>query len=147
MAHTMGAHSESAFPEDRRAVLTTEAAAPAHQAYKILYVGFILLPIVAGLDKFAGILADWDHYLAPVIASALPITAHQFMLLVGIIEIIAGLLVAVKPRIGGYVVALWLMGIIVNLFLHQAHYDVALRDFGLLLGALALARLSKQFSS
>jgi hypothetical protein len=147
MAQTIGGHADSAFPEHRRHVLTGVIASPAYQAYKILHIGFIVLPVVAGLDKFAGILANWDHYLAPVIASALPIGTHEFMLLVGIIEVIAGLLVAVKPRIGGYVVALWLGGIILNLFLHQAHYDVALRDFGLLLGAVSLARLSKHFSS
>jgi hypothetical protein len=86
-------------------------------------------------------------YLAPAIANALPISADRFMMLVGGIEILAGLLVALKPRIGGYVVALWLWGIIVNLLMQTGSYDIVLRDFGLSLGALALARLSEDFSS
>ena len=143
MAQTIGAHADSAFPEDRRTGLTNAMASPAYQAYKILQMAFILAPIVAGLDKFTHLLVNWDNYLAPVIANMLPIGAHQFMLLVGAIEILAGLLVAVRPRIGGYVVALWLWGIILNLLLHPGYYDIALRDFGLSLGALALARLSK----
>jgi hypothetical protein len=120
---------------------------PAHQAFSILYVGFVALPIVAGLDKFFHLLVNWDLYLAPQVAEWLPMTGHQFMLAVGVIEIIAGMLVAVRPRIGAYVVALWLWGIIVNLMLIPGFYDIALRDFGLSLGALALGRLSKEFDA
>jgi hypothetical protein len=120
-------------------------ARPAYQAYVMLHIGFAVLPIVAGLDKFFQLLVNWDQYLAPQALWLLPITAHGFMLAVGVIEIAAGLLVAFRPRIGAYVVALWLWGIIVNLLLIQGYYDVALRDFGLSLGALALARLSKEF--
>ena len=103
--------------------------------------------MIAGLDKFFHLLVNWDQYLAPVVAQALPVSVHTFMLAVGIIEIAAGLLVAVRPRIGAYVVALWLWGIIANLLLVPGFYDIALRDFGLSLGALALARLSREFVS
>jgi hypothetical protein len=120
-------------------------ARPAYQAYAILYAGFIALPILAGLDKFFHILVDWDMYLAPLVTRVLPVSAHTFMLVVGVIEIVAGVLVALQPRIGAYVVALWLWGIIVNLLLVPGFYDIALRDFGLSLGALALARLSQEF--
>jgi len=121
-------------------------ARPAYQAYVVLYAGFVVLPIVAGLDKFFHLLVNWDQYLAPQVTQILPVTAHQFMLAVGVIEIIAGLIVALKPQIGSYIVMLWLWGIIVNLLLTPAgFYDIALRDFGLSLGALALARLSREF--
>jgi hypothetical protein len=119
---------------------------PAYQAYLILYVGFVALPILAGLDKFFHLLVNWDRYLAPVVTQIIPVTAHTFMLAVGVIEIAAGVLVAIRPRIGAYVVALWLWGIIVNLILVSGYYDIALRDFGLSLGALALARLSQEFN-
>jgi hypothetical protein len=117
----------------------------ARQAYLILYAGFVALPILAGVDKFFHLLVDWDQYLAPVVTQILPVSPHTFMLAVGVIEIAAGVLVAVRPQIGGYVVALWLWGIIVNLLLVPGFYDIALRDFGLSLGALALARLSREF--
>jgi hypothetical protein len=118
---------------------------PAYQAYLVLYVGFVALPIVAGLDKFLHILVNWDQYLAPVVTQIIPVSGHTFMLVVGVIEIVAGVLVAVRPQIGAYVVVLWLWGIIVNLLLIPGFYDVALRDFGLSLGALALARLSQEY--
>jgi hypothetical protein len=119
---------------------------PAYQAFCILYVGFAALPILAGLDKFFHLLVNWDQYLAPVVIRILPISAQHFMLAVGVIEIAAGLLVVLRPRIGAYIVALWLWGIIVNLILIPGFFDIALRDFGLSLGALALARLSAEFS-
>jgi len=121
-------------------------ATPARQAYLILYAGFTILPIVAGLDKFFHVLVNWDAYLAPIVPRILPVTAHTFMLAVGGIEIVAGLLVLFRPRIGAYVVAFWLWGIIVNLLLIPGYFDIALRDFGLSLGALALARLSQEYS-
>jgi hypothetical protein len=121
------------------------AARPAYQAYQILHVGFAALPILAGLDKFFHLLVNWDQYLAPLVTRVLPLSAHTFMLAVGVIEIAAGLIVAFRPRIGAWVVALWLWGIIVNLLLVPGFYDIALRDFGLSLGALALARLSREF--
>jgi hypothetical protein len=113
-----------------------------HRAYGLLYVAFIVAPIMAGLDKFAHLLVDWTQYLAPVIAARLPVAPATFMQGVGVVEIVAGLLVAASPAIGGFVVAFWLWGIIVNLLLIPGYYDVALRDFGLSLGALALARLA-----
>jgi hypothetical protein len=125
--------------------MSSAAARPAYQAYLILYAGFVALPILAGLDKFFHLLANWDQYLAPAVTKIIPISGHTFMLAVGVIEIVAGLLVAVSPRIGACVVALWLWGIIVNLLLIPGYYDIALRDFGLSLGALALARLSQEF--
>jgi hypothetical protein len=123
------------------------AAVPdrARQAFRILYVGFVVAPILAGLDKFFDVLVDWDRYLAPVVPDLLPVSGHTFMLVVGVVEIAAGILVAVAPRIGGYVVAVWLWVIIVNLLILGDYFDVALRDFGLSLGALALARLAEAF--
>ena len=119
---------------------------PANQAFRLLHVGFAVLPILAGLDKFFDLLGNWDQYLAPVVTRVLPLGTHTFMLIVGVIEIIAGLVVAFRPQIGAYVVALWLWGIIVNLLLLGGYYDIALRDFGLSLGAIALARLSQEFN-
>jgi uncharacterized membrane protein YphA (DoxX/SURF4 family) len=117
---------------------------PARQAYQILHFGFTVAPILFGLDKFLNLLVNWEKYLAPWIVHIVG-NAHAFMLAVGIIEIIAGVLVAVRPRWGGYVVALWLLGIIVNLLSYSGFYDIALRDFGLLLASLALGRLSEQY--
>ena len=118
---------------------------PAYQAYLLLRVGFVVAPVLFGLDKFFDVLVDWRRYLAPEINEIVPGNAHEAMLVVGVIEIVAGLAVAFKPRFGGYLVAAWLGGIIVNLLLMADYYDVALRDFGLLLGALTLARLAAAF--
>lgn len=140
--HTIGT------PEPRRshisAVPTRELATPrgVSQAYKILRFGFTAAPLIAGLDKFFHLLADWHQYLAPIVPRVTGLDAHTFMRGVGVVEIIAGIGVAFKPRIFGYVVAAWLAGIIVNLLIQQNYYDIALRDFGLALGALALARLA-----
>jgi hypothetical protein len=128
----------------------TESAAadlshPAYQAYRLLHWGFVAAPVIAGADKFLHLLTNWDAYLAPVIANASPLGRHGTMLAVGVVEIAAALLVAWRPRIGAYVVAAWLAGIIANLFLLGTGYDVALRDFGLFLGALALGRLSEVY--
>lgn len=119
---------------------------PAYQAYQLLYLGFIMAPLVAGVDKFTNFLTDWDKYLAPVVAGLLPFSAGTFMLFVGIVEIGAAVLVALRPQIGAYVVAAWLAGIVINLLVIPGYFDVALRDFGLMLGALALARLSVEFA-
>lgn len=120
----------------------SELADPTFQAFALLRVGFTVAPILFGLDKFVEVMADWSTYLWPGVASVLPGSADAVMLAVGVIEVAAGLLVAVRPRIGGYVVAGWLAGIIVNLLLLGDGYDIALRDLGLLLGALSLARLA-----
>ncbi len=118
---------------------------PVAQAFWLLRLGFTLAPILFGLDKFAHVLVDWDRYLAPEFADVLPWTTHELMYAVGLIEIVAGLVVAVRPRFGGYLVAAWLGGIIVNLLMQADYYDIALRDFGLMLGALTLARLASAF--
>jgi hypothetical protein len=118
---------------------------PAFQAFTLLRIGFTVAPIAFGLDKFFDWLVDWPIYLAPEINDLVPGTAHQAMLAVGVVEIVAGLVVAVRPRFGGYLVAAWLAGIITSLLLQGDFYDVALRDFGLLLAALTLARLATAF--
>lgn len=129
---------------DRMPAAETRAfsESPVYQAYTILLIGFTIAPIVAGADKFASILTDWTRYLAPVFPALIGVSAATFMRAVGAIEIIAGIVVAAKPSIGGYVVAAWLVGIIVNLLVLHGFYDIALRDLGLALGALALARLA-----
>jgi len=114
-----------------------------HQAFQILRLGFTVAPIIAGLDKFLQLLTNWDKYLAPAVPATLGIAPHTFMMIVGVIEIAAGLLVAVRPRFGGYLVSAWLVGIIVNLVLVGGYLDVALRDLGLAMGAFALARLAE----
>jgi len=114
----------------------------ASQAFVLLRTVFTIAPIAFGLDKFFELLADWEQYLAPWVDDLVPGTAHQAMLAVGGVEIAAGVLVALRPAVGGYLVAAWLAGIIVNLVTMGEYLDVALRDFGLLVGALALARLA-----
>jgi uncharacterized membrane protein YphA (DoxX/SURF4 family) len=115
------------------------------QAYVLLRAGFAAAPILFGLDKFFDVLVDWPTYLAPWVNDIAPGSAQDFMYFVGGVEILAGVAVALKPRFGAYLVAAWLGGIIVNLLSHSGYYDIALRDFGLLIGALALARLAKAY--
>ena len=116
-----------------------------YQAFRILQIAFIVAPIVAGLDKFFNLLTFWPQYLAPFASSVLHGHDALFMKLVGIVEIIAGILVWIKPRIFSYIVALWLLLIIINLLVLENYYDVLFRDIGLLLGALALGRLSAEY--
>jgi hypothetical protein len=118
---------------------------PAFQAFALLRAGFTVAPILFGLDKFLDWLVDWRIYLAPELDDLIPGDAHQAMLAVGVVEILAGVIVGLRPKFGGYLVAAWLGGIIVNLLLQADHYDIALRDFGLLIAALALARLATAF--
>jgi hypothetical protein len=118
---------------------------PAYQAFLTLRVGFVVAPILFGLDKFTNLLADWTTYLAPAVDRLVPGSAASAMLAVGVVEVVAGLVVAVRPKVGGYLVAAWLAGIIGNLLLLGGHGDTALRDLGLLLAALALARLATAF--
>jgi hypothetical protein len=118
---------------------------PAYQAFALLRLGFTVAPILFGLDKFADWLVDWQIYLAPEINDIVPGNAHQALLAIGVVEIVAGLVVALRPKLGGYLVAAWLAGIIGNLLLQADFYDIALRDFGLLLAALTLARLATAF--
>lgn len=115
---------------------------PSYQAFRVLQVGFIAAPIIAGLDKFVGILADWTQYLWPGFTNLLGLSPEAFMGVVGGVEILAGVVVALKPRFGGYLVAAWLVGIILNLLLLGDYFDIALRDLGLAIGAFALARLA-----
>lgn len=120
---------------------------PAYQAFWLLRIAFTAAPILFGLDKFFGVLVDWEIYLAPWINDIIPGNAADAMHLVGVIEIAAGVAVALKPRYGAYLVAAWLAGIILNLLTLSGYYDVALRDFGLLLGALTLARLASKYDA
>jgi hypothetical protein len=127
---------------DQEAPVSQLTDNPTRQAYELLHWGFVAAPAIAGLDKFTRVLVDWDTYLAPAIAKALPFPPHTFMMVVGVVELGAALVVALKPRIGGYVVAAWLAAIILNLLMSLSHLDIALRDFGLVLAALALQRLA-----
>jgi uncharacterized membrane protein YphA (DoxX/SURF4 family) len=122
---------------------------PAFQVYLLLRAGFTVAPILFGLDKFFNWTVDWPQYLAPWINDIVPGSAQDFMYLVGAIEIVAGLTVLVAPRIGGFLVAAWLGGIVINLLTNNPpqYYDIALRDFGLFLAALALGRLALTFES
>ena len=122
-----------------------ERATPARQAYQILHFAFVVAPIVAGADKFLHLLCNWDQYLAPWIARLSPIGGHNLMLAAGVVEIAAGILVALKPRIAAPIVGTWLCLIIVNLLSMGSYLDVALRDLGLALAAFALGRLAVEF--
>ena len=119
---------------------------PAYQAFVILRFAFVVAPIAMGLDKFFHVLVNWDQYLPPVVNSILGGRGHEFMYVVGVIEIVAGIGVFLKPKIFAYVVSLWLFLIIVNLLMIPGYFDVALRDLGLMLAALALGSLSREFS-
>ena len=124
---------------------STEGSALGYQAYQILRLGFTVAPIVAGLDKFFNLLVNWEQYLPPFVNNLVGGHGHGLMLVVGVIEVIAGLGVAFMPRVFAYVVSAWLLLIVGNLLMIPGYFDVALRDFGLALGALALARLSQEF--
>jgi uncharacterized membrane protein YphA (DoxX/SURF4 family) len=116
-----------------------------YQAFLLLRIGFAALPILFGLDKFFEVLVNWEIYLAPWINDIVPGNATDAMYAVGVIEIVAGIAVFLKPRYGAYLVAAWLAGIIVNLLTYSGYYDIALRDFGLMVGALTLARLASRY--
>jgi hypothetical protein len=118
---------------------------PVFQSFWLLRIAFTVAPILFGADKFAHVMTNWDKYLAPEFVDLLNVQAHTLMYVVGAIEIAAGLVVLVRPRFGAYLVAAWLVGIIVNLAMIGGYYDVALRDFGLFLAALTLARLATVF--
>jgi len=120
---------------------------PAYEVYVLLRAGFVIAPVLFGLDKFFNWTVDWPQYLAPWLNDIIPGSAQDFMYAVGVIEIAAGLVVLIAPRVGGFLVAAWLGGIVVNLLTNNApeYYDIALRDFGLLLAAVALTRLAFVF--
>lgn len=141
MAHITDPH---AFYDRRATALTTSDAlkTPARQAYEVLHWGFVAAPAIAGLDKFSDLLTNWDKYLAAPFARMSPMSVHGTMMFVGAIEVVAALVVALKPKVGAWIVAAWLLGIIVDLAVLGNAWDIALRDFGLMLGAIALGRLA-----
>jgi uncharacterized membrane protein YphA (DoxX/SURF4 family) len=154
-AHTLHSHTteyESASPvtSSRNGNVITARADwrdPRYQAYALMRLAFIVAPIAFGLDKFFNVMVEWPQYLAPWINDIAPGTGQEFMYFVGGTEIVAGLAVALKPRYGAYVVAAWLGGIIINLLTYSDYYDIALRDFGLMLAALTLARLASVYDA
>ncbi len=121
------------------------AGDPAYQAFWLLRAGLTVAPILFGADKFANVMVNWEKYLAPWIRDLSPFAVSGTMHVVGVIEIVAGLAVALKPRYGAYLVAAWLGGIVINLLTYSGYYDIALRDFALMLGALTLARLASKY--
>ena len=121
------------------------AGGPSRQAFVLLRTVFTVAPVLFGLDKFTNLLTDWPRYLAPAIDDLVPGTAQQAMYAVGVVEILAGIAVALVPRYGALLVAAWLAGIIANLLIIGDYYDIALRDFGLMLGALTLGRLASVY--
>ena len=141
------ANAVHAGTTERHEHLDADAHSPTYQAYQILHWGFVAAPVIAGADKFLHLLTNWDQYLAPALARMSPFSTHGTMLVVGVVEMAAGLVVALKPRVGAYVVAAWLVGIILNLLLLGSFFDIALRDFGLFLAALALGRLSAVYDA
>ena len=126
---------------------TRRRSDPAYQAYRLLHLAFTVLPLAMGIDKYFNAMVDWPTYLAGWIHTILPGTPQQVMYGVGGVEILAGILVALKPRYAAYVVAAWLAGILINLFSHPGFYDVAVRDSVLMVGALALGRLASRYDS
>jgi hypothetical protein len=138
--------STTAAASTSSAIQPTGRTDPAYQAFLILSSLFTVAPIAFGIDKFANLLVDWPIYLAPWLDRLVPGTAQQAMYVIGVIEIVAGIAVAIAPRFGAWLVAAWLGGIIVNLLSYSGFFDIALRDFGLLLGAVALARLATRYA-
>lgn len=140
MEHIIENRTRTSWPQAE-----ADVSGPAYQAYRILHAGFVVAPIVAGLDKFFNLLVNWEQYLPGFVNNMVGGHGHELMLVAGVVEVIAGLGVLFKPRVFAYVVSAWLLMIVVNLLLIPGYYDIALRDFGLALGALALARLSHEF--
>ncbi len=126
--------------------IAVRTQSPSQQAYLLLHTIFTLAPIIAGADKFFHLLVDWDKYVSPLMASLSPLPTHTLRLVAGIVEIAAGLIVFFRPRFGGWLVAAWLWAIILNLLAIPGYLDVALRDLGLSVAAVALARLSVEFA-
>ena len=141
MEHIFDSTSQIASMRETRVVTSS----PSYQAYQVLRLGFTVAPILFGLDKFFNLMVNWEQYLPPFVNKLVGGQGHYLMLAVGVIEIIAGLGVAFKPKIFAYVVCAWLLLIIVNLLMIPGYFDIALRDFGLAIGAFALARLSQEF--
>lgn len=139
----MTTHAHPAAPATSPRATQHDLHDPSYQAFFLLRSLFVIAPIVFGLDKFTNVLVHWDSYLAPWINNIVPGTGAQAMYAVGVVEILAGLAVAFAPRYGSLIVAAWLAGIVVNLLTFSGYYDIALRDFGLFIGAVALARLAR----
>jgi len=127
--------------ESRRSLLRD----PRYQAFWTLRLGFTILPIAMGIDKFFNAMVSWPQYLADWIDNIMPGTAQDFMYFVGAVEIVAGVLVLLKPRYAAYIVAAWLLGIVVNLWSYGEWWDISVRDVGLMLGALTLGRLASVY--
>ena len=143
--HDRSSGTESGPRTPGKVAARADRSDPRYQAYAVMRLGFVALPIVFGLDKFFNVLVHWPVYLAPWINNIMPGSGQQFMYFVGAVEIIAGLAVLVKPRYGSYLVSGWLAGIVINLLTLSGYYDVAFRDFGLFLAALVLARLASVY--
>jgi hypothetical protein len=141
MEHIFEGNASANLSADREVRVTTHS----RQAYQILHLAFTVAPVVAGLDKFFNLLVNWEQYLPPFVNNLTGGHGHELMLAVGVIEIVAGFGVWFRPKIFAYVVSAWLLLIVVNLLMIPGYFDVALRDFGLSLGALALARLSQDY--
>ncbi|PYR82355.1 MAG: hypothetical protein DMF87_01945, partial [Acidobacteria bacterium] len=146
-SHWRGSAKSTQVEQEAHVIAVVHPTRNERDAYRLLYAGFIAAPMIAGFDKFTDKLGNWDRYLADGVAEKLPVERHTFMQAVGLIEMGAGLLVAAKPKWGAYVVSAWLTGIIANLWTKPQYRDIALRDFGLALGALALSRLAGDVSS
>jgi uncharacterized membrane protein YphA (DoxX/SURF4 family) len=138
--------AEKPAPVEARAEPVRWERRPAYQAYRVLHAGFTIAPILAGLDKFLDWMVPWTMYLSRTAENVLPVQGQTFMYGVGVVEIAAGVLVGVLPRVGAFVVAGWLAAITVNLLLPPGFYDIALRDFGLMLGAIALGLLAREYN-
>ena len=150
MSTTVQRETRPPQPQARAAPLPDAATAspwrdPRYQAFWMLRLGYTAIPLTMGIDKFFNGLVYWPKYLADWIDNIAPGTAQQFMYFVGVVEIVAGLLVLLKPRYAAYVVAAWLAGIVVNLLSYGEWYDVAVRDIGLMAGALVLGRLASVY--
>ncbi|HYV14236.1 MAG TPA: hypothetical protein VE980_25240 [Pyrinomonadaceae bacterium] len=143
MDHVIDSSTRSTPRKEQLA--SARVSGPAYQAYQILHVAFVVAPIVAGVDKFFNLLVNWEQYLPPFVNKMVGGHGHELMLVAGVVEIVAGLGVLFKPKLFAYIVSAWLLMIVVNLLMIPGYYDIALRDFGLALGALALARLSHAF--
>lgn len=140
-------YEQNTAVEKKSSETETIANEAGYQAYQILHIGFTVAPVVAGLDKFFNLLTNWEQYLPPFVNELTGGRGTQLMLAVGVIEILAGIGVFIKPKIFAYVVAAWLFVIIVNLLMIPGYFDVALRDFGLMLGAVALGRLASKYAN
>lgn len=150
-AHSADHSAPRFFGDDGHGRHTAQVAVlkvnPSYRAYQILHATFAVGLMVAGADKFLHWLTNWDQYLAPTVSRLFPLSGHEFMFLAGTVEVLVGLVVAFHPRLGSYLVAAWLLAVIINLLLLPGHFDIALRDLGLMLGALALAKLAEDYHS